>query len=143
MDRGADIVVFDESGQTIALIQVKAVADSTPQWAAEVRRETFPRNPPAVPFFLVVARDKTYIWTRADAKEPSLEVETSQLLGAYLLDAGTSAEKIASSTLELITGNWLIDLTVGREKARTHPTVRESGLLDAVQDGRIQFATAA
>src|SRR3954452_20182542 len=116
MDRGADIVVFDESGQTIVLVQVKAVAHSTPEWAAEVRRETFPRNPPAVPFFLVVARDKTYIWTRADSKEPAIEVATSELLGAYFHDTQKSADRITSSVLELITGSWLIDLTVGRAK---------------------------
>jgi len=143
MDRGADIVVFDESGQTIVLVQVKAVAQSSAEWAAQVRRETFPRNPPAVPFFLVVARDKTYIWTRADAKEAAVEVSTSELLRAYLEDTNMSTEKVAPSVLELITGSWLIDLTVGRAKAATHPAVRESGLSAAVQDGRIQFAAAA
>lgn len=143
MDRGADIVVFDESGQTIALVQVKAVAHTTAEWAAEVRRETFPRNPPAVPFFLVVARDNAYIWTRADAEAPAVEVKTGELLRSYLQDADKSAEKIAPSVLELITGSWLIDLTAGRAKATAHPAVRESGLSAAVQDGRIQFAAAA
>jgi len=143
MDRGADIVVFDESGQTIVLVQVKAVAHSSAEWAAQVRRETFPRNPPAVPFFLVVARDKTYIWTRADASLPDIEVATDELLGAYLEDVETSAEKISRNVLELITGSWLIDVSVGLPKAVDHSVVRNSGLAAAVQDGRIKFAAAA
>ena len=143
MDRGADIVVFDESGQTIVLVQVKAAAHSTAEWAAEVRRETFPRNPPTVPFFLVVARDRTYIWTRADAAEPAVKVPTGELLSAYLQDAGTSIDKIPPSVLELITGSWLMDVSIGRAKAVEHRVVRDSGLAAAVQDGRIKFAAAA
>src|SRR6185369_12840554 len=107
---------------------------STPDWAAEVRRQTFPRNPPAAPFFLVVARDRTYIWTRADATAPAIEVATSELLDAYLKNAGTSAEKIPPSTLELITGSWLVDLTLGLPKAAENSVVRDSGLASAVQD---------
>jgi hypothetical protein len=139
----ADIVVFDESGQSIALVRVIGDRQSTEERALEVRHLTFRRNPPAVPFFLVIAADFTYLWTRADSERPALKVPTKKLLDNYIGHLNSTLENMGRGPLELTVGSWLIDVTIGLPKAIEHPALRESGFAAAVLDGWVDFADAA
>jgi hypothetical protein len=144
MLRAADIAVFDEFGQILLLAEVRAPEGKTePQWAADVRREISARMKGFVPrYFIVVARDMTYLWTSPTAPEalPDRSIATDELLAEYFERVGTSAATIPGSSMDLLVGMWLRDLTHG-DRRTSH--VLPTDLVAAAENGRIEFANAA
>ncbi len=145
MIKAADIVVYDEFGQVVLLAEVKTPATTTSaQWAADVRRDITSQLRGFRPrYFLVVARDQSYLWTSPAAESlPDVQLGTNELLGEYLRDVDATAATIPDTALELVVGIWLRDLTRGaRRAAGVLPP--QLGLAAAAENGRIEFATAA
>jgi hypothetical protein len=142
----ADIVVYDEFGQVVLLAEVKTPAiETSPRWAADVRREIASQLRGFLPrYFLVVARDLSYLWTSPATAEsqPDVQITTDELLGDYLSDVDATAATITDTALELVVGIWLRDLTRGAGRAaRALPS--QLGLAAATENGRIEFAAAA
>jgi hypothetical protein len=146
MIRVADIVVYDEIGQILLLAEVRTPAFSTSaDWAVGIRRHSCESLKGFIPrYFLVVARDFSYLWTAPATLNalPDVRVATEELLGHYFRGAEIDAAKIAGSTLELVVGMWLRDLTDG---TRTAKQVLPPGvdLAAAAENGRIDFPDAA
>lgn len=142
----ADISVFDEFGQTLLLAEVRTPEfPTTAEWALTVRQDIAQRMKDFVPrYFLVVARDNSYLWTSQTALEapPDVQISTEELLGDYLRRIQSTATTIVGSALELVVGFWLQDLTYGKRTAtRALPAI--TNLAAAAENGRIEFATAA
>src|SRR5437899_2489057 len=84
----ADITVFDDSGQTVLIVEVKARTGTSKQWAAMYRRNLiahgFLRK---VPYFLIATPDHFYVWKNPPeasvAVEPDYEVDATELLEPY------------------------------------------------------------
>lgn len=145
MIRVADIVVYDEIGQILLLAEVRTLVASTPEWAAGVRKESCARLKGFIPrYFLVVARDRSYLWVTAAALDalPDFDVPTEALLTDYFRLADTTAATVPGSTLELMAGMWLRDLTNGTRNA-SHTLPAGVELATAAENGRIEFADAA
>jgi hypothetical protein len=146
MNKIADISVFDEFGQTLLLAEVRTPElPTTPEWAVSVRSDIALRMRGFVPpYFLVVARDNSYLWTSPAAPDapPDVELSTEELLSDYLRRIDSTAATIVGSALELVVGFWLQDLTYGKRTAnRILP--EHINLAAAAENGRIEFATAA
>jgi hypothetical protein len=147
MTKAADIVLYDEMGQVLLLAEVKTPPlETSMAWAANVRRDVaLTRLNGSLPrFFLVVARDRSYLWSSpADPESlPDVQIPTDELLGDYFRDVQLTAAKIADTALELAVGIWLRDLTHGTGSA-TDVLPPQLGLATAAENGRIEFATAA
>src|SRR4051794_28892089 len=108
----ADIAVYDENEQISALAEVRAVPESSPEWAIESRRNIVGANGFTPKCFLVVARDFTYIWTAAAPPEnpPNKIVPTNELFKKYLHQLDSNGQSISPGSLELMVGIWLSDL---------------------------------
>lgn len=146
MIKVANISVFDEFGQTLLLAEVRTPEfPTTAEWALTVRKDIAQRMKDFVPrYFLVVARDNSYLWTSQTALEapPDVQISTEELLGDYLRRIQSTAATIVGSALELLVGFWLQDLTYGKRTAnRALPEI--TNLAAAAENGRIEFATAA
>lgn len=145
MIRVADIVVYDEIGQILLLAEVRTPPTSTSEWATHVREEACSRLKGFIPrYFLVVARDHSYLWVTATGLNalPDFDVPTEALLRDYFRLAATTAATIQGSTLELMVGMWLRDLTNGARNA-SHALPAGVELATAAENGRIEFADAA
>ncbi len=146
MNKVADISVFDEFGQTLLLAEVRTPdSPTTSEWAASVRRDIVQRMKGfAPPYFLVVSRDTSYLWTSAAAPEasPDVQLSTEELLSDYLRRIDSTAATIVGSALELVVGFWLQDLTYGKRTANGI-LPEHINLAAAAENGRIEFATAA
>lgn len=141
----ADITMFDRRGLIVLLVEVKNARETTAEWAIDVRKNTVTENEGFIPrYFLVVARDFCYLWTRpAAADEPPDTIEkTDVAFGSYLQSIVTDARRIASSALELLVGIALQDIANGQIKRHT-AWLLESELSKAIAQGRIEFAAAA
>lgn len=142
MSVGADILVFDENRDLLLLAEVNAKEKTDVAWAAEIRSHVAQLRRGALPpYFVVVAADTTYIWsTREVDAPPEVQVPTEDVLGEYYHDAGLTVRDAGWSTLELVAGMWLRDLTFGDDRAtRAIP----SELAEAAKNGRMEFANAA
>ena len=142
MSVGADILVFDENRDLLLLAEVNAKEETDVVWAAEIRHDVAELRRGALPpYFVVVARDTTYIWsTREVDAPPEVQIPTGDLLGEYLRETKLNAREIMPSALELLVGLWLRDLTYGDARAtRAIP----SRLAEAAVNGRMEFANAA
>jgi hypothetical protein len=137
-----DIVVYDENRNVLLLAEVKAKEATNASWAAGIRNHIAQRRRGTLPpYFVVVARDTTYIWSTCESEAPpGVQVSTEVLLGEYFRVAGIDVQHIAPSALELAAGMWLRDLTHG-DPAAMHGVPPD--LARAAENGRIEFAHAA
>jgi hypothetical protein len=141
----ADVVVFDELDQIMALVKVKGARNTSPAWATDVRKAALDAEPRLIPppYFLVVARDWLYLWTTRERDcPPDQRYPTPQILGSYFQGSQTDPRTIPRTALELMVGIWLNDLAAGSERA-VAPWLTLSGLPDAVASGRVEFPSAA
>jgi hypothetical protein len=140
----ADIAVYDENDQISALVQVKAVLESSSEWAAKIRRDVVERSGFVPRYFLVVARDFAYIWTTSGAPDamPDQKFETDHLFQDYLAYIKSDSDSIAPSALELMVGIWLNEMT-SRADRTADVALEKSGFPSAVANGRVEFVAAA
>jgi hypothetical protein len=141
----ADIALYDEYGQIVLLAEVKALPETTARWAAEGRNEVLRLTRGFIPpYFLVIARDFSYLWTSPASRRalPDGSISTQELFREYLDDIGSNATDLADSALELLAGIWLRDVTRGATRAGGVPP-QLSDLASAAENGRIAFAAAA
>jgi hypothetical protein len=144
MTTAADIVVYDEYGRIVLLAEVKALPKTDPSWAAKTRSEVLRFTRGFVPpYFLVIARDFSYLWTSPAATNaaPDTSINTQELFREYLDAVDSNASDLADPALELLGGIWLRDLTSSRTRGPVLPQLFD--LAAAVENGRIEFATAA
>jgi hypothetical protein len=147
MLRAADVALFDELGQILLLAEIRTPPSPTTfEWAMRIRQDICSRLKGFVPrYFLVVARDNSYLWTSAaPVTEPSdLCIPTQELLTYYFDLVKTTAAVIQGSALELMVGMWLGDLTHGIRQAKHVLPPALADLATAAENGRIEFADEA
>lgn len=147
---GADLAIFNDFGEIAALVEVKAIRDTKPNWATEVRTRMFGRLP-RTGFFLIVTSDQIYLWpgTAGPKEPPSLTLDARPLLAPYFERSRIAPEKIWPEVLEMLVGNWLGELAIGLPDALPSAEtagvrgLRDSGFLDAIRGGRIAYEDAA
>lgn len=154
----ADLAVYSEDRRLQLIIEVKGRTDATAEWAAELRRnllayELLPAN---VPYFLIAAPYRFFLWKGASAAPadseaivpPDYTIGAEPLLSAYLAypppDAPDEAlRRLNSDALTIAIIPWLNNL-LGSSEAKEDlynrmPWVFDSGLYEAIKDGRIEI----
>ena len=147
-----DILLFDREGRRLLVAEVKNKRNTTPKWAAELRRNLLAHEGfRHAEFFLVLTPDHLYLWRgmTAEPVAPDYVVDSHPLFLPYLQRAGLDLDRISSPVFELMAISWLSDLvhsrrepeTVGHDDGRTW--LVQSGLLEAVRNGRLAYELAA
>ncbi|MEK6410698.1 MAG: hypothetical protein AABN34_27550 [Acidobacteriota bacterium] len=152
LNRYADIVAFDGSGQLVLIVEVKCKFGTSDEWAKRMRRNLYAHGLlPSVPFFLLALPDRFYLWknagSEAEALEPTMEIDPAAFLGPYYDRAGVAPDELTGKTFELIVAGWLNAVIRADSLADLEGDNLEwlatSGLLDSLSGGRLELEAAA
>ena len=146
-----DFSVHDHHGQLVLAVEVKGTLNTSPEWAAKLRRNIFAHGTfPEAPFFLMVFPDKLYLWTNTPIQKdpvlPNYIIDASPIFQPYFDQAGIASMHISGQNLELIVSSWLGEIIYG-ESATTimdesQQWLINSGLCEALHGGKIDKVTA-
>ena len=151
-DSGWDVLVDDRNGQLTLVVEVKRKTNTSPEWAAKLRRNILAHGIfPKAPYFLMVFPDKFYLWANAesfqDQSEPTYTIDASPILQPYFERAGVMADQISGESLELIVTSWLGEVIHSEQLPENIDTSQqwlfESGLYAALAGGRFEHEAAA
>jgi hypothetical protein len=147
-----DLALYDRDGRLAAVVEVKNKVGTSREWAAKLRRNIVAHGRfGAVDFFLLVTPDRLYLWKDTGGEptpvDPTCEIDARPLLQPYFGKSEMKRADVSGSAFELIVAAWLADLvrsTGSRESvAGQQPWLVESGFLDAVRNGRVEYQAAA
>lgn len=137
-----DITVY-KNYEPQLMVEVKRKNDASVEWAAKYRRNLLEdTHTGALPFFMLVLPEKTFLWKpedRLEARLPDYTLETSQLFEAYLRNV-KQPELLRESSLEIVSRSWLDGATVRvpeTEGFEGSAELLESGLYSAINGGTV------
>jgi hypothetical protein len=143
MGRTADIIVTSPDDTPQLAVEVKNKSDTTPEWAAQLRRNllvhgVFPRTP----FFMLALPDRLYLWKHKDTgwdAPADYVIDAADLLTPYSGADGTLRASVTQYALELMISAWLNDLIRAEQIAPDEKLswLSESGLFDAIRHGTL------
>jgi len=139
-----DIVVDSPTGRRVLIVECKATRKSTPEDAAQVRRNLLAHSQlPADAFFLLAMPSKLFLWSKDRAKDaaPSFSADAQPVLRDYLGPIADQEGGPRGESLELAIASWLGDLTSNLRSPNQSDADRmlvESGLLDKIKGGRVR-----
>jgi hypothetical protein len=144
-----DFILYDRHGRLAAVIEANATRGTSSRWAAEFRRNLLAYDAfRYAPFFLLVTPDRLYLWKEnlKSAEPPSLippdhELDADPFFRPFLSRVGR--EDVSRASFGLIVMSWLGDLILQLPGIPWQSELEESGLLQAVKDGRIVYPAAA
>lgn len=148
----ADLVLYDRNGQLIAVVEVKTKFGTSREWATGLRRNFLAHGGfRDADFFLLVTPDKLYVWKDAGiepiAVPPTYMIDTRPILKPYFEAAHVDPDLINGRAFELLVGAWLGDLIYSWKEPEKlsdgEGWLVESGLLDAIKNGRVEYEAAA
>jgi hypothetical protein len=151
----ADLALYDRYRQLVALVEVKSRPGTSKDWAAKFRRNILSHGDLGpIRYFLIVTPDWLFLWKQAERKpdgepdgEPDYAIDVRSFLRPYLVGADPSEELLPGPAFELVVGSWLADLMSSRERspggAEARTQLVESGLVDAIEGGRVKYDLAA
>jgi hypothetical protein len=143
-----DLLIEDDEGKPIAIVEVKSRQDLDRASAIEIRRNMLARGLPAdVPYFLLLSQDVGYLWketkqVNADA-EPLYEFPMDKVITRYL--NGNSDKRLYESVLELVILQWLTNLTTKPQPLLQEPerTLALAGFNDSIKDAVVLIEAEA
>ena len=143
---GADITAYDKDGQLAAVIEVKNRMGTSRDWATETRQILYSNGlVPKARFFLFAMPDRIYCWknnaSASEAVEPDYEIDARPILEPYFRRSGLKPESLMGNTFSFLVASWLSELILA-DRLGTHPQpdwLTESGLVDAIRDGRLAY----
>jgi hypothetical protein len=147
-----DITLYDREGRLLLVAEVKYKRDTTPEWAAALRRNLLAHEGfRQAEYFLVLTPDHLYLWKGLKAEAlavlPDVVADSYPLFLPYLQSAGPDLDRLSAPVFELMAISWLSDLVHSRRESEglgnDQAWLAESGLLDAVRNGRLAYDRAA
>jgi hypothetical protein len=145
-----DISVYSPDNRLQLVVEVKNKPESSPEWAAQMRRNLVRHSGFAgVPFFMVAVSDWLYFWkdgTATDDRLPDLQLSTREVLQDYFVGWDLSTREFTESSLELMLIAWLTDLASayrGRDSQPALSWLFDSGLVDSVRRGVVRAGDEA
>jgi hypothetical protein len=143
-----DVLVSDQAGTTVAIVEVKALSEANEQNASRYLRNLLAHGiVPHARFVLLITPEMGYLWEAPEAllrgTAPSLIFPMERITQHYLRTNGRAAPP-EDLVLEAIVKQWLSDLADGIaiDEAVTK-LLREAGFLDAVRDGLVSAPALA
>lgn len=143
----ADMVAYDSQGKMALVVEVKNKLGTNSEWAAKMRRNILAHGYPSARFFLLALPDHFYLWKdkhSLEIEQPNYDINPFVFLKPYLEKANIQPENLSGAGFELLVSSWLNELlqaeTVKQDASNTW--LAESGLLDAIKQGRVDSEVA-
>ncbi len=147
-----DLELFSRDGQLRAVAEVKNRRGTSGDWAAQLRRNVLAHGGfPDTEFFLMVTPDRLYLWRRSGTEpivvHPAYEIDARPIFAPYFERAGVDPDGLSGPAFELVVETWLADLmradALSAQSAAERNGLAESGFLEAIKNGRIEYEAAA
>ena len=146
----ADLALYDRYGQLVAAVEVKAKVGTTGDWATRLWRNIATQdNLSDLPYFLLATPETLYLWKRdatQKGSQPTHQIDLHPVLAPYFQRAGVDPQSVSGFAFELIVASWLNDLTHNSMSGESNTApggLTESGFLDTVREGRVEYQAAA
>jgi hypothetical protein len=145
----ADFLIYDRENRLAVAVDVRARQGTSRDWAAQLRRNLLQHEGfRGARFFLVVTRDRIYLWPQADTAPdlalPAYEIESERVLNPYLQGTRLDLRSIGGMAFELLVSSWLSALVHSQGAPPSDQSwLTESGFLEAVRNGRLYDQAAA
>jgi hypothetical protein len=148
----SDLMLYDKYGRLTAYVEVKSKFGTSREWAAQLRRNLFAHGGlEGVDFFLLATPDRLYVWKKsgsdATAILPDFVVDAKRIFDPYFKTANINSRSSGGFAFELVVGSWLADLARSglqiQERSMGDEWIIESGFLDAIENGRVEYEDAA
>ena len=148
----ADLALYNRDGQLIAVVEVKNKLGTSAIWAAQLRRNILAHGGfQNAPYFLLMTPDRIYLWKDAGIApvltSPTYEGAAQDILSSYFDQSAIEPSEVSGAAFELIVAAWLENLVRVADKPEDLTSeaiwLVESGLLSAIQDGRLEYEVAA
>lgn len=148
MNPRADLAVYDREGRLAAAVEVKNKLGTTSEWATVLRRNLLSHSGFGhADFLLLVTPDRIYLWKEKEISPqlvpPSLELAAQPILTPYFELARIEPSTVSGQAFELVVADWLSDLARSRTVPPDQAQLLESGFVQAIQNGRIEYEAAA
>lgn len=140
-----DISIYNRNDQLVLAVEVKAILDASPEWAAQFRRNIFAHGILPAPYFMFIFPDRLYLWVNQTTQEetlPDYSIDAYPIFQPYFQRSRVTPEKIRSQSLELIAISWLAEIMYSESPGELEKSLHwvvESGLFTAISGGK--FAT--
>ena len=148
MNSRADLAVYNSEGVLKIVVEIKGRHGTTSEWATHTRRNMAAHgNLSNVDYFIIATQDRLYMWKESgiepDLVPPTYEADLRSELAPYYEVSYLDNNDISEYALELLIATWLNDisqstLVAGRERT-VENWISESGLMNAAENGRIEF----
>ncbi len=148
MNSRADLAVYNSEGELKIVVEIKGRHGTTTDWATHTRRNMAAHgNLSNVDFFIIATKDRLYVWKKSGNKpelvKPTYEIDLRSELERYFKASKLESNDISGYALELLIATWLNDIshsTLFKEKNRNVQNwISESGIMNAVENGRVEF----
>ena len=148
MNSRADLAVYNSEGELKIVVEIKGRHGTTTEWATHTRRNMAAHgNLSNVDFFIIATKDRLYVWKKSGIEpelvEPTYEINLHSELKRYFEASQLDSDDISGYALELLIATWLNDIshsTMFTEKNRNVQNwISESGIMNAVENGRVEF----
>lgn len=146
--RIVDVAVYNKSNELQLFVEIKIQRKTSPEWATKLmRNRCIHEFLPNVPFFLLTLPDVFYLWKNLEFKLdvdinnylPNYQINPQPFLQSYFPELTSINSEAAFSLVILTWLNHLINNSVNIENLILEEQwLIESGLLNAIQDGRIE-----
>ena len=148
-----DVTLRNRYGDPLMIVDIRARLHTSPQWAAELRRNLLEREEFRRPtqFFMIATPDRLYLWkgpkTEAEVLLPDFVVDSRPLFLPYLQRSGLNPDRLSPPVFELVVISWLSDLVYVPQKSESlgteQPWLTDSGFLEAAKNGSLSYGLAA
>jgi hypothetical protein len=152
MSSQPDITLRNQRGEPLIIFDIRAKHHTTPQWAAELRRNLLAHDEfPSTQYFMIVTPDRLYLWRglkpETEAVLPDFVVDSRPLFLPYLQKTSVDLDRISRFVFEMLVISWLSDLVYARRETEgmepDQAWLMDSGFLDATRDGTLFYDHAA
>lgn len=135
-----DLVIKDDKGKPVAVVEVKSRYNLSTDVATEIRRNMLARGLPAqIPYFLLLSQDDGYLWKGSDRSNPDTppmyHFPMSSVIHRYSLKK--PEQRLYETELELLALQWLANLIAKQQETTEEPekTLAQAGFNDSIKNG--------
>jgi len=137
-----DILIRDDQGYPVAVVEVKNRQNLSPGLATELRHNMIMHGFPfQVPYFLLLSQDVGFLWKGAKQQIPDAAPDYTfpmdKVIGRYL--KRDPNERLYGAELELLALQWLTDLTSKPQKITEEPekTLALAGFNESIKGATV------
>jgi hypothetical protein len=139
-----DLVIQNDEGDPIALVEVANPSHLSRDRATEIHRNIMKRGlPKHVSYLLLLSQDKGYLWENPDRESeeapPDYEFSMDEVINRYRTEQ--MSRRLYTEVLEFLVFQWLMSLANSEQESSEEPekTLSLSGFNKSIKGATVLF----